>query len=302
MNGKLQILPNQQAVDSIAELVELKKTMEINQSVLTPQQAISVEPALARFCGEMAGALHSPDEEVGDPYLFAKAALAQILTAGSENQFLGGQQIVNIETHAGAVVGLGTNNGTVEADGFVFALGHWSPKFERDLGISIPVVPVAGYSLTYPKGASAPKHSITDIKAKAVVCPLGDEIRIAGFADIGENAAEPVESRVEELRTVLTTRFPGAAIVSGDGNPWIGHRPVTPDSQPIVAATKFENAFVNCGHGTLGWTMAAGTAADLADQIATKFGKTNNEIHRITTETLSADNTDPSRSEQAISA
>lgn len=302
VTGKLQILPTQQAVEDIAELVELKKTMGINQSVLTPQQAIAVEPALARFCGDMAGALHSPDEEVGDPYLFAKAALAQILGMNSENNFLAGERVEQLDTLGDELVGLVTNKGKIEADGFVFALGHWSPKFANDLGFDIPVVPVTGYSLTYPKGASAPKHSITDIKAKAVICPLGDEIRIAGFADIGESGSVPAESRIDQLRSVLTTRFPGAAIIAGDGNPWIGHRPVTPNSQPIVGGTKFENAYLNCGHGTLGWTMAAGTAADLATQIANKFAIKNNEIHRITTETLSANYTDPSSSEQAISA
>ncbi|GLQ16140.1 FAD-dependent oxidoreductase [Maritalea porphyrae] len=301
-NGKLQILPNQQAVDDIAELVELKQSMGINQSVLTPQQAIAVEPALARFCGDMAGALYSPDEEVGDPYLFAKAALAQILSADSANEFLSGQRIKKLELSDGELVGLGTDNGVIKADGFVFALGHRAPKFARDLGVAIPVVPVAGYSLTFPLGASAPKHSITDIKAKAVICPLGGKLRIAGFADIGEIAEVPAENRVDQLRSVLTSRFPGAAIVSGDGNPWIGHRPVTPDSQPIVTGTKFENAFVNCGHGTLGWTMAAGTAADIASQISSKFSMNSNDIHRITTETLSAIDTDPSSEEQAISA
>ena len=43
---------------------------------------------------------------------------------------------------------------------------------------------------------------------------------------------------------------------------------MTPDSTPIIGATHHENLWLNTGHGTLGWTMACGSAQILADLIA----------------------------------
>jgi D-amino-acid dehydrogenase len=46
---------------------------------------------------------------------------------------------------------------------------------------------------------------------------------------------------------------------------WTGLRPMTPDGTPIVGATRFANLLLNTGHGTLGWTMAAGSGKLVAD-------------------------------------
>jgi len=271
INGKLQILPDQNAVEGQADLLALKQSMGFSQSILTQAEAIEREPALVSFGGEIAGALYSPDDEVGDPHKFAKAAVAHILDVSPNNKFLGAHDVLSVETHQGRMKSLVTNQGNIEADAFVFATGHWGPELGKQLGFALPVVPVAGYSLTYPMGPNAPKNSITDTKAKIVICPLGERLRIAGLADIGLSSQIAGSHRIKHLRTVLTDSFPGAAVLEGDGDPWIGHRPVTPNSQPIVGATALPNGFVNCGHGTLGWTMAAATAAEVASKVVAAF-------------------------------
>ncbi|MDQ2927062.1 MAG: FAD-dependent oxidoreductase, partial [Pseudomonadota bacterium] len=47
-----------------------------------------------------------------------------------------------------------------------------------------------------------------------------------------------------------------------------GLRPMTPDGTPVIGATPLANLFLATGHGTLGWTMAAGTARLMADVIS----------------------------------
>jgi len=51
---------------------------------------------------------------------------------------------------------------------------------------------------------------------------------------------------------------------------WSGLRPLTPDSVPIMGATRVPNLYVNSGHGMLGWTMACGAGKILADVISGK--------------------------------
>ncbi|MCZ4272505.1 FAD-dependent oxidoreductase [Maritalea porphyrae] len=301
VSGKLQILPDQASIEGQKPLIDLKRTMGIRQSVLTPGEAVEVEPALGCFGGEMAGALYSPDEEVGDPQRFARAALDLILTASPNNRFLRSHEVTSVDVRNGAIRALKTNRGDIEADAFVFAAGQWSSRFAKQLGIRLSIVPVAGYSLTYRLGANAPKHSVTDIKAKAVLCPLGDKLRIAGLADIGYDAASVAPARIEQLRSVLTKRFPGLAAMDGDGEPWVGHRPVTPNSQPIVSKTALLNGFVNCGHGTLGWTMAAATAVELASKVCAQFGMADSR-QEITSEVKPANSANPSGADLVASA
>jgi len=283
MNGKLLILPNQSSVDQNEVIVDLKNEFGFDQSILTKEEAIAVEPALKRFAGKMAGAVYSPHDEVGDPHQFANGVLNYLLSVSDNNVFLSNHDVTGLVIKNGTVTSLQSDKGLIEADGYVFASGHLTTKFAKQLGVKIPVVPVSGYSLTYPLGENAPKHSITDVKGKAVLCPLGDKLRIAGLADIGDASTTVRSGRLEQLKSVLFDRFPGAANSNGVGEPWIGHRPVTPNSQPIVGQTKLSNTFLNCGHGSLGWTMAAGSAEQLATQICVQFGKDPKDVQEITT-------------------
>ena len=72
--------------------------------------------------------------------------------------------------------------------------------------------------------------------------------------------------RRETLEMVVDSLFPDAGNLP-EAEFWTGLRPMTPDGTPIVGATRFANLWLNTGHGTLGWTMAAGSAQLLADQI-----------------------------------
>jgi D-amino-acid dehydrogenase len=51
---------------------------------------------------------------------------------------------------------------------------------------------------------------------------------------------------------------------------WCGLRPMTPDGTPVIGPTRYKNLFLNTGHGTLGWTMACGSARVLTDLIGGK--------------------------------
>ena len=101
-----------------------------------------------------------------------------------------------------------------------------------------------------------------------VLCRIGDRLRVAGMADVGLVKPCPPVKRIKTIRSILKTRFPQAGDYSQDGEPWIGMRPMTPSSQPIIQQYKSTNLFLNCGHGMLGWTLAAGSADQLSDLIS----------------------------------
>ena len=108
---------------------------------------------------------------------------------------------------------------------------------------------------------------MTDYKRKVVYARLGDELRVAGMADLsGRRAVIDVE-RVGQLVDEVKMAFPRASDFSTLG-PWCGMRPATPRGTPVFGATRFSNLWLNAGHGALGFTLALATGRIVADLAA----------------------------------
>jgi D-amino-acid dehydrogenase len=167
-----------------------------------------------------------------------------------------------------------TSQGSLQADLYVIAAGVQSPGLGRALGIDVPVQPVRGYSISARvRGANrAPVRSITDTYRKTVYAPIGDRLRVAGFAEVGAhaNGSGPAPIRADRIASLvqdLDVLFPGVCDLD-DVHPWSGARPVTPTGLPLIGRTRVENLMLNVGQGALGFTLAAGSAHLLADLVA----------------------------------
>jgi D-amino-acid dehydrogenase len=116
-------------------------------------------------------------------------------------------------------------------------------------------------------GDGAPTVSITDDEHKLVFSRLGDRLRCAGTAEMTGYDTTLTPKRWQVIRRHARALFPQA----GDfdtAEPWTGLRPVTPDSVPLLGATRLGNLYLDTGHGTLGWTMACGSGRAIADLIS----------------------------------
>jgi D-amino-acid dehydrogenase len=135
--------------------------------------------------------------------------------------------------------------------------------------IAVPVYPVKGYSLTIPitEAAKAPESTVMDETYKVAVTRLGDRIRVGGTAELMGYSLKLRDARRDTLDHVVTDLFPGGGDVSR-ATFWTGLRPMTPDGPPVIGPTRYPNLYLNTGHGTLGWTMAAGSGRVLADLIS----------------------------------
>jgi len=150
----------------------------------------------------------------------------------------------------------------------VVALGSYSPALVRPLGIRLPVYPVKGFSITVPitDAGGAPESTVMDETFKVAVTRLGDRIRVGGTAQLSGFDLRLNERRRDTLEHVVTDLFPRGGNVR-DASFWTGLRPMTPDGTPVIGATRVPNLLLSTGHGTLGWTMAAGTGRVMADLI-----------------------------------
>lgn len=262
--GKLHLYRTAGSFAAAQELARLKASAApVVQRALDAGEAVAVEPMLEAVRGRIVGALHTPDEESGDPYLFCLAARDALLRGGHE--VVGAAAVDRIDggTRPCAIVSTGQVR---RADRIILCAGAQSPPLARSLGVALPIQPVKGYSITAPAGPAAPSVSITDVANRVVFCRLGERMRIAGLAELGNRDRGVDPARLATLIASARDALPDAADYAAVSSSWAGLRPMTPDSLPIIRAIA-PGVIANTGHGALGWTYAAGSAERVAQLI-----------------------------------
>jgi D-amino-acid dehydrogenase len=269
--GTLQLFRTQAQLDGIGGDVEVLKQYGVPYKVLDRKGFLKVEPALKLTQEKFVGALLLPNDETGDCFKFT-CRLAD-MAAALGVKFRYGTTVQGIDKTGGQISGVRTSaagrSSTLTADRYVLAAGSFSPQLLAPLGLRIPVYPVKGYSITVPitdvKGA--PESTVMDETHKVAVTRLGDRIRVGGTAELAGYSNALREPRRATLEHVVTDLFPRGGDVS-KASFWCGLRPMTPDGTPIIGNTPIANLLLATGHGTLGWTMAAGTGRVVADIVS----------------------------------
>jgi len=270
--GILQFFTDEEDLERAVREAAFLRQYGCDCEAKTAEDCIAIEPALRHAADRVVGGIYSATDESGDALKFTQA-LAD-LAEGAGGRFLYGRSIKRLEAEhqrISCVVLADAAGGDerIAADAYVVALGSYSPLLLSPLGISIPVYPLKGYSITMPleEGDEAPTVSLTDDSHKLVFSRLGDRLRVAGTAELdGYNTAVD-DVRCQGIVRRMFDLFPGA------GRPeraeyWTGLRPATPSNVPIVGRTRYPNLFLNTGHGTLGWTMACGSGRAIAEIVS----------------------------------
>ena len=234
------------------------------------KRAVELEPALEATGPSLVGALYFARDEVGDCNKFTQGLAASCAERGIKFRY--GEEVQSIETSGGRVTGVITNKGRIAADTVVVALGSFTAPLVAKLGIRVPIYPVKGLSITFPRGAwnSAPQMPVIDDSKLFGLVPLGDRMRISGSAEITGYDTTPAPSRAQAIADNAGSTFPEMKrhLDMGKARIWAGLRPVSPAGTPIIGQTKVSGLWVNAGHGHLGWTLACGSGRVAADMIA----------------------------------
>jgi len=248
------------------------RTYGCDRDVKTPDECVAIEPALAQCRHRLAGGIFTATDESGDAQRFT-TELAQ-MAAAEGVAFAWSTEIQALSPGGDAIDGVrivrdGERFDTLAADAYVMALGSYSPFLLSPLDVPCNVYPAKGYSATIDIGEhrGAPTVSLTDYDWKIVLTRLGQRLRIAGTAELNGWDRSLNRTRCEALTARTFELFPDA----GDRDSaryWTGLRPATPSNAPLIGRTRYRNLFLNTGHGTLGWTMACGSARALVDVVA----------------------------------
>ncbi len=272
-NGKLVIFSDDASFDGARRTLDFQRAFGSEQNALDGNQCLALEPALQHISNRVVGGIHTPSEDAGDCHDFCVAMEALLrkrgvtfLTSTSVKQLICNQSRKRIEA-------IRTSAGDIEADAVVMAMGAANAWHAKKLGFYLPIYPLKGYSLTLDTSvaksyASAPRISVTDSAYKVVYALLGNELRIAGMADIAGYNTTLDKVRVTLLIAQAKAVFPNAGDYNADLKPWCGLRPATPKGTPILGCSPIDNLFLNAGHGALGWTLSCACAKVVSDLIS----------------------------------
>lgn len=250
----------------------LMRDFGVERRIVSADEVIAIEPALAPHRAQIVGGDYTPEDETGDVHLFTVELARRCEAAGVQFRF--DTQVTRLVTAGGQVeaaeiIGSDGLYGQIKADAYVAALGSHTPHLVRPLGVPCNVYPAKGYSATFPvrDPNGAPMVSLTDSSYKVVFSRLGDRLRMAGTAELAGYGRGLNATRCEAMTKLARELFPDALDFENVSY-WSGLRPSTPSNVPIIGRTRIPNLFLNTGHGTLGWTMGAGSGRVLADLVS----------------------------------
>lgn len=258
---------SQQALDRGAEQMKLLESDGQEIKLLDRDGVIALEPSLAAARDKIAGGIHCPTDETGDPAKFTRALAAKVAERGGDIRTR--TTVAGIETAGDGIAAVHTDKGSFKGDAYVLALGSHSPILAKSLGVLLPIYPIKGYSLTIPVGnrPQPPTLAAVDEHNLVAISRFGDRLRVTATAEFAGYDTSHKPSDFAFMKRVTQELYPEGADYDR-AEMWAGLRPMTPTNLPFFGQKRFRNLFLNTGHGHIGWTMSHGSARITADLIA----------------------------------
>ena len=249
----------------LAQTIGEYNAMEKDEGFVGPERCLEIEPGLKSWAKPILGGIYSKSD-----YALNTVEYCETLKTLAEDkfcvQYCFGEKVSKLISTNGRVTAIETDKESYAADKVIICLGNDALPLLKPLGITLPIYPIQGYSLTLTSKESSPHISITDLKNKIVYANLGDKFRIAGFVDVNQRS-ENNDRRLDLLLKIARETWPGVADFDGPVEKWTGARPMMPSGVPVIGESAVEGLYLNLGHGSLGYTFAAGSAMKIANMI-----------------------------------
>jgi len=262
--GILHIFSTQPCLDHAKIQAEFQHKLGGDpETTLTPEQCLEIEPSLQYSTKQIFGGVLAPQDASGDINAFTQRMVDYISAKyGVKIQY--NTHIKRLHKADGKISHIETSEGYLSGfDAYVLSTGAYSAQHLRQVGMYYPIYPMKGYSVTFPANEFTPTISVTDEALKVVYSRLGNRIRVAGTAEFAGYNHDIRKVRIDPIMRGVKALFPKADL--SEVQEWACLRPSTPDGPPVIGKTPLTNLYLNTGHGTLGWTQAAGSARLLAD-------------------------------------
>lgn len=286
--GILTFYTSEKSFEQGIESAKFMSQFGCDRFIKDKEETFKIEPTLKNSQVNIFGSDYTPDDESGDAKIFTEQLKNICINMGVE--FLFEKEIIDVNYQANKLSSvyvtdkinvvshiekndkiqiLSSVKEEIKGDIFVNCLGSYSTLFAKKLGINLPIYPAKGYSATIPilNPELINTVSLTDMDMKIVLTRIGNFLRVAGTAEFNGYNLELNINRGLALTNRTKILYP-EGLDFNNVSYWTGLRPATPGMKPIIRQEKIKNLFTNSGHGTLGWTMAAGSGKRISSLIS----------------------------------
>lgn len=261
--GELYVYETASAFAAAAGNLAMRRARGVEVQGLTGAEARELEPALGPTVHR---AVFLPNSyQTVNPFRFVDALAKHFQRRGGR---MLRADIQDIAPSDGGFV-IKTDTWPIAAEQVVVALGAYSKPLAGRLGCKVPLDTERGYHLRLPAPGVGLKRTVLSGDYRFAMAPSDDAIVLAGTAELAKLGAPPEPSRARRLLPLAQRLLPGLS--AEDGTVWMGHRPSTPDSLPVIGRSPdHAGAFFAFGHGHSGLTLAGVTGRIIADLVAAR--------------------------------
>lgn len=242
---------------------QLRRSLGFDSQELTAGEIGELEPALAgRFSH---GLLLSQWRFVRDTEAFITALNQSFIDQGGRRIRA---QVSRLDEAAGRATGVILDNGdSIAASQIVVAAGVGSRQFFRQLGVKVPLQPVAGYQALVRDPGVTFNHSVIYADGGFCFTPMTRGLQIGGSIEFVGNSTEPNFKRAQLILDKARRILPQLRTDQVEFG--VGYRPLVPDTKPVIdRSPRLSNVTMAVGHGQLGLTLGATTGRLISDLAA----------------------------------
>jgi len=260
--GQLHVFETDAAFAKARKLNVQRRERGVAVEELDADAVRQMVPALGPACRH---AVFFPDNgHTVSPYRLVRALADRFVADGGSIRH---REVTGFAVVRGEVTGVDTNRGPLLADHVVIAAGAWSVRMARRIGDHIPLETQRGYHLELPEPGLSLRIGMQSAERKFTITPMADGIRLAGTAEFAGLDAAPDYRRARALYGHATRLLPG--LKDAGARQWMGHRPCTPDSLPIIdRSSRHANVHYAFGHGHTGLSGSPMTGKLIAEMVA----------------------------------
>jgi D-amino-acid dehydrogenase len=174
-------------------------------------------------------------------------------------------EVLDLQKSGGRISRVETDKGSFECRHAVITAGIWSKELMKKLKLNVPLETERGYHVIFENPSRMPNNPMMIVAGKFVVTPMDMGLRCAGTVELGDHYAGPSKAPIRLLRRHAKDIFPD--LTYSGVSEWMGFRPSTPDSVPLIGELGRSGIYVGFGHQHVGLTSGPKTGRLLAQMI-----------------------------------
>ena len=174
-------------------------------------------------------------------------------------------EVKDLQRENGRISRVETDQGAFDCSHAVITAGIWSKDLMKKLGLSVPLEAERGYHVIYETPSILPNDPMMITTGKFGVNPMDMGLRCAGTVELGDHHAGPSKAPIDMLRKHVKEVFPD--LTYSGTKEWMGFRPSTPDSVPLIGEIGNSGVYTGFGHQHVGLTAGPKTGRLIAQMI-----------------------------------